>query len=128
MNSSEHARSGFRFACVGLMVVLCIGLSGCGGAPQLMPTPNVYSNGDRDPFPDVPPELQNNHVEVLYFTDRALDADSSPPGSYGYRRSRSVAFGVSDVQFGKDVSWADLNKASRAAKRSVDLAVTVAKS
>jgi hypothetical protein len=33
-------------------------LVGCDGPPSLMPTPNLYANGLRDPFPDVPPELQ----------------------------------------------------------------------
>jgi hypothetical protein len=37
----------------------------------LMPTPNLYAKDGRDPFPDVPAELRNNKVELLYLTDRA---------------------------------------------------------
>src|SRR5829696_3947465 len=101
-----------------LWVAMLVG--GCaGGPPQLMPTPNIYSSGERDPFPDVPPELRNNHAEVLYITDRALEPGSTPDNPvYGYKRSRSVAFGVCDVQCGKDVSWGDLVKASRTAERT----------
>jgi esterase/lipase superfamily enzyme len=101
---------------------------GCAGGPlQLMPTPNVYAFGERDPFPDVPPEFQNNRVDVLYLTDRALDSGDAQNPVYGYKRSRSVAFGVAQVEFGKDVSWEELVKASRSAQRSVDLAMTIAK-
>jgi esterase/lipase superfamily enzyme len=93
-----------------------------------MPTPNVYASGRREPFPDVPPELRNNHAEVLYITDRAPEPGSTPGNpKYGYKRSRSVAFGVADVQFGKEVSWEQLDRASRTGKRDVDLGMTVAR-
>jgi len=42
-----------------------------------MPTPNLYAHGGRDPFPDVPAELKNNKVEVLYLTDRVPAKDTS---------------------------------------------------
>src|SRR5215208_2877304 len=129
MDWRERRFDGLPCACVGLLVVLCIGLAGCGGgATQLMSTPNIYATGERDPFPDVPASLQNNHAEVLYVTDRAYDTDSKPGApKYGHKRSRSVVFGVADVQFGKDVSWEQLVKASTSAKREVKLEVTVDK-
>lgn len=109
-------------------MLLVVAVSGCAGGPsQLMPTPNVYASGERDPFPDVPPEFQNNRVDVLYLTDRALDSGDAQNPTYGYKRSRSVAVGVAQVQIGKDVSWDELVKASRSAERSVDLSVSVIK-
>src|SRR5688572_2989472 len=81
--------------------VLAIGLSswGCAKPPQLMPTPNVYARGDVDPFLDAPPELQNDRAEVLYVTDRAMEPSATVSArKYGYGRSRSVAFGISQVQ------------------------------
>ena len=103
-------------------------VTGCAsGPPQLMPTPNVYASGERDPFPDVPPELQNNKVDVLYLTDRAIDKGDAQNPAYGYKRSRSVAMGISQVEFGHDVSWDDLVKASRTSQRAIDLPVTVTK-
>src|SRR4051794_11224763 len=98
--------------------LLLFTVAGCSSGPgQLMPTPNVYAWGERDPFPDVPPEFQNNRVDVLYLTDRALDSGDAQNPVYGYKRSRSVAIGVAQVEFGKDVSWEELVKASRCAKR-----------
>lgn len=81
--------------------------------------------GDADPFPSVPKELQNNHVDVLYFTDRAPQEKKGSTNPYGYKRSRSVAFGVSRVEFGKNVSWEQLDKASRTSKRHINLDVSV---
>jgi len=101
---------------------------GCGGKPQLMPTPNLYAKDGRDPFPDVPAELRNNKVDVLYLTDRKPLKDSTPENrSYGYGRSRRVSFGVATVEIGKDVSWEDLVAASRTAKRKIKLPLTVAR-
>lgn len=123
-NSAHKPRSSilFEIACIVCLIVM----AGCSSQPQLMPTPNVYAHGDRDPFPDVPAELQNNKVEVLYLTDRKPEPESTPENrSYGYGRSRSVAFGVSTVEIGKDVSWDQLVAASRTDKRSIKLPITV---
>ena len=110
-------------------VLLIVVLLGCGGGPpQLMQTPNLYARNGVDPFPDVPPALRNNRVEVLYVTDRAYDEGSTPDApKYGHKRSRSVVFGVADVEIGKDVSWEELVKASTSAQRPVKLEMRVNK-
>ncbi|MCE9620578.1 MAG: alpha/beta hydrolase [Planctomycetes bacterium] len=121
-------RSSARFVAPATAAVLVlVALAGCSNKIQLMPTPNLYLAGDVDPFPNVPPEFQNNKVDVLYFTDRApeIDPDSVNGRKYGYVRSRSVAFGVSQVEFGHNISWEELDKASRARDRSVNLEVEV---
>src|SRR4051812_21985537 len=74
--------------CAAMLTVL----SGCGSAPTLMPTPNLYADGIVDPFIDVDPSLRNNKVEVLYLTDRQPENDSPDKREYGYKRSRSLAF------------------------------------
>src|SRR5688572_22992368 len=117
-----------------MMAALALGFGmaaagGCGGSdlPELMATPNLYSRHGVDPFPNVPPELRNNRVEVLYVTDRAYDEGSTPTApKYGYKRSRSVVFGVADVRIGQDVSWEQLVEASTSDKRSVKLGMTLA--
>lgn len=113
------------------VVVLCAALlpacGGCSKTPSLMPTPNVYAQGLINPFQDVPPALQNNRVEVLYLTDRKPEKYFPDWQSYGYRRSRSLRYGVSEVEFGEDVSWAELVKASTTARRSRSLPVHLRK-
>src|SRR5437764_121521 len=110
-----------------LAVVPLICLAGCGGAPQLMPTPNVYAHGLKDPFPNVPPDVQNNRIEVIYVTDRTPEKGSTPDHViYGYKRSRSVAIGVSTIQIGDaNLSWDELAKASRTSNRAVKLPMTI---
>jgi esterase/lipase superfamily enzyme len=106
---------------------ICLGgiVVGCGGSTMLMPTPNVYADGRLNPFADVPPELQHNHAEVLYVTDRKPENPTPNNPHYGFERSRSVAFGVSDIEFGEGVSWDQLVTASRTSKRSADLPLKV---
>ncbi|MGH7177878.1 MAG: alpha/beta hydrolase, partial [Tepidisphaeraceae bacterium] len=114
-----------------LVVLLFVGLAtagGCGGKPQLMATPNLYTHPELKPYADVPPALQHNRVEVLYVTDRLLEKDATPQAPvYGSKRSRSVAFGISEVQFGTDVTWDQLVEASTSSKRSVKLEMNVIK-
>jgi esterase/lipase superfamily enzyme len=94
---------------------------GCSSSVPLMPTPNIYASGSREPFPDVPPEFQNNKVEVLYVTDRKPEGGTAGHPTYGYERSRSMGFGVAEVQFGKDVSWDELVKDAHTSHRTLNL-------
>lgn len=104
-----------RFLNLGLFALL---LAGCAGRP-LMPTPNLYIDGTVDPFPDVPVELQNNRVELLYITDRLPVEDKKRGGlNYGYGRSNSLAWGVATISMGGDISWSELVEASRTNERS----------
>src|SRR4051812_20200472 len=113
---------------VGLTLCLLV-LTGCSGTPEtlLMSTPNIYANPEAKPFAAVPPALQNNKVDVLYLTDREAEKSETDSVKYGYKRSRSVAFGVSTVEIGKDVSWDDLVLASTTAKRKAPLPLRVVK-
>jgi esterase/lipase superfamily enzyme len=99
-------------------------LTGCGGT-SLMPTPNLYAWGTVNPFTDVPPVFQNNHVDVLYLTDRLTEGKPEGGIRYGYKRSRSVAYGVARVEIGKNVSWDQLLQASLHSSRSIDLSLSV---
>ena len=100
---------------------------GCSTTMPLMPTPNLYARGDFNPYADVPPALQNNHVDVLYITDRAQEGMSETGAKYGFRRSRSVSFGISQVEIGKNVSWDQLLKESRSSSRLINLNLTMAR-
>jgi esterase/lipase superfamily enzyme len=107
-----------------LLVCTFLLLAACEVAPQLMPAPNVIRQGE-NPFTDVPPELRTNTVDVLYLSDRLPTNDTPEERTYGFGRSRSLAFGVSRVEFGKNVPWDQLVKASTSPLRTVSLPVTV---
>ncbi len=113
-------RTALLFTCIVLAL-----LGGCSTKVSLMPTPNLYAWGNFDPFENIPPSLQNNRVEVLYVTDRAPLNTTSDQVTYGYGRSRSAAFGISELTIGKDVSWEQLVKASRTKNRENDLELKV---
>ena len=84
-----------------LMLSALVLAAGCGG-PVLMPTPNLYAFTPDNPFPDVPTCFRTSTVDVLYATDRAAESDTAKNPQYGYRRSRSLAFGMTTVRIGKD--------------------------
>ena len=108
-----------RFLNLGLVALL---LAGCAGRP-LMPTPNLYLDGEVNPFADVPVELQSNRVELLYLTDRLPVLDEKGKWNYGYGRSNSLAWGVATVSLGRDVTWSELVEASRTSERARPLRV-----
>jgi esterase/lipase superfamily enzyme len=103
-----------------LVLAALVLAAGCGG-PMLMPTPNLYAFTPDNPFPDVPPCFRKNTVDVLYATDREAESDIAENPRYGFRRSRSLAFGMTTVRIGKDMSWDALVAASRSAARPKDL-------
>jgi esterase/lipase superfamily enzyme len=110
----SHSFKGCAYAAVAAWALV---IAGCGG-PELMPTPNLYTMTDDNPFLDVPPALRTSTVDVIYATDRVPEGD---PAKYGVGRSKSLAFGLTTVRIGQGVSWDDLVAASRAATRKVRL-------
>jgi esterase/lipase superfamily enzyme len=107
-----------------IAALFVLGLVG-GCQHQLMPTPNLYSYAHDDAFDHVPPNYRNNEVDVLYVTDRLPDGDTKTGPKYGYGRSHSLAFGSCKVEIGDNVSWEDLVRESRTAKRKLSLPLTV---
>ena len=95
---------------------------GCNNRP-LMPTPNLYLGQEENPFADVPPERQNNKVDILFVTDREPKATKNGSVQYGHVRSRSMAFGSCIVEIGKDIEWDVLVENSRTKRRSVSLSL-----
>ena len=113
----KSAICNLQFLLASLAMVLA---TGCGG-PELMPTPNLYVNTPDNPFTDVPLPLRTNTVDVVYVTDREPEGNPASDPKYGFRRSKSLAFGMTTVSIGKGVSWDDLVAASRSAKRHLSL-------
>lgn len=135
VNSARRFRMFDRTrACPAIVLMLgCVMLAGCGSKkPQLMPTPNLYTHPEFDPFADVPPALQGNVVDVLYITDRTPETEikkqvATPERMlYAHRRSRSAAFGVAQLRIGSDdLTWEELVRLSRSETRDRDLDLDV---
>ncbi len=109
-----------------LSLTLIFALTGC-GAPQLVPTPNLYVDSEENPFAAVPAPFRTNEIDVLYVTDRRLVPLEDGTLEYDHGRSFSLAFGSATVSLGDDVSWESLVKASRTHDRDVSLPVTVSR-
>ena len=110
-----------RFTLIISAMALVGGCVGPALMPTLMPTPNLYSQNPDNPFPEVPPALRTNAVDVVYVTDRVPEGDPNHDPQYGSRRSKSLAFGMAQVKMGKDVPWDELVTASRLSERHVSL-------
>jgi len=82
----------------------------------MMPAPNLYTSAVQKPFDVLRKELRSSRVDVLYFTDRALEKNSSEGSKYGSDRSTSLAYGSAIVEMGNDLSWKELEAYSRGVK------------
>ena len=126
VRSSLQRRLPYRIAAAGPLALFCLmTLASCSPhpppVPDLMPTPTLCVRSTGDPFADVPPALRSSTVDLVYVTDRAMEGPSVQDPQYGYRRSKSLAFGMTCVSIGKDLPWDDLVVASRSARRSSPL-------
>jgi esterase/lipase superfamily enzyme len=99
--------------------------AGCGGM-VLMKTPAAVSTGKLDPFAPVIPERQNSDAPVFVASARTVSGKSEPTLFYTNDRSRALRLGLAKVQIGPGMTWAQLVRESRAAKREANppLAVT----
>ena len=95
-------------------------LAGCAGqARQLMPMPNLYAGPEApELFPNLPEDLKNNRVDLLYITDRQPETSSDGSLVYGFARSRSVGFGSAIVTINPNMPWEELEQVSLERKRS----------
>lgn len=119
------APKGISVTAVTSRLILCamVFTVGC-SQRQLMKTPNLYADGGRSPFGDVPAVYQNNHVDVLYATDRKSVVEKGKL-RYNHERSKSLAFGACRVTIGDGVSWETLVRESLTQKRRTSLPIKV---
>lgn len=98
------------------IVVLLLTLPGCSKYSfyDLAPAPNLYVHHGQNPYPAVPESLRTTEAPVIYVTDREpekLTPAQTAAGyqtAYGYRRSRSTAFGIINVDLGPGMTWDQL--------------------
>jgi esterase/lipase superfamily enzyme len=97
--------------------------AGCATNHELMPTPTLYEGANaKDLFTGSMMEAGQPELDLLFITDRA----PAEPGSerpYTASRSRSMAFGSTIIEFGRDLTVETLVKESTSTQsgRSIDL-------
>jgi len=98
-------------------VTLAVALAGCATTTRpLMPTPVLYTGPQaKSLFSDSSVERQTPALDLLFITDRAPATDPDDRAPYSAQRSRSIAFGSTEVEFGDGVTWHELIKESTTA-------------
>lgn len=108
-----------------ILMIAITSVAAVGCQRQLMPTPNLYAYSNDDAFDRVPAEYRTNTVDVLYVTDRVPEGEAESGPKYGYGRSHSLALGSCKVEIGHDVSWEEVVRNSRTARRDVSLPISL---
>lgn len=102
---------------VALMIAVGIAV-GCSSTTPLIDTPTLMLEGEaRAPFDAMPPELRTPPMQIIYAADRDIVKRTALGIQYGSGRSGKLVFGVAQIGFDRDVSWAEMQKITRTAVR-----------
>ena len=86
---------------------------------DLMPAPQVYSQGNIDPFGDRNPIEDIPYQGILYATDREPADETHPEQLYQSKRGHVLRLGVGHVELGKEgVTWEEAREISLAKNRT----------
>lgn len=86
---------------------------------DLMPAPQVYSQGNIDPFEDRNPIEEFPYQGILYATDREPADETHPEQLYQNKRGHVLRLGVGHVELGKEgVTWEEARQISLAKNRT----------
>jgi len=124
-NQSDNQTQNARNVCfLTMLLLMMLFLAGCASPRPLMPVPNLYIGEDApELFTALPSELQDSRIDLLYVTDRVPETDDDGALTYGYGRSRSVAFGSAIVTIEPELSWGELQRVSLEQDRSTKLSL-----
>ncbi len=84
-------------------VVALVAAVGC--ESTLSPLPNLCACRDPSPIASVPETRRSSTVPIIFATDRRPVEDSSGRFGYSWQRSKSLAFGLAEIEFGQGLSW-----------------------
>lgn len=86
---------------------------------DLMPAPQVYSQGTIDPFEDRNPIEDIPYQGILYATDREPADEAHPEQFYQNKRGHLVRLGVGHLELGKEgITWEEARRISLAKNRT----------
>ncbi|MCP4199549.1 MAG: alpha/beta hydrolase [Proteobacteria bacterium] len=111
-----------------MMLMAVLVLSGCASQPKnqimLMPAPDVFDQGEWDPFTDRNPIKDIPYGGILYATDR--EPASGEEGYYLDDRGHVLRLGVAKVTVGKEgTTWEDARRISLLKERPEDYPLKV---
>ncbi len=111
--------------------VICAMLVGCGGTPPnqvlLMPAPDVYDEGNIDPFVDNDPISAGGEPRMLYATDRAPAGPDDKADYYSDARANALRVGEARIRLGIDetITWEEARRVSLLKNRTTDYPLEV---
>jgi esterase/lipase superfamily enzyme len=119
---------------IGFVCIAISYLSGCASSKgpytiDLMPAPDVYADGELDPFVDASLIAPGSQPEILFATDRApAEADDARYEYYSNQRGHVLRLGVAGVHVGHDesVTWDEARRISLLKNRSDQYPLRVA--
>jgi esterase/lipase superfamily enzyme len=101
-------------------------LGGCSSHYRLMPTPDVYALGIKQPYADsLPAELKTADANIMYVTDRIQENREDGRMDYGLGRDHSQQIGEAVVNIGGDIGWEALAADARTGKRARALNLSI---
>ena len=111
-----------------MMLVVVLVFSGCASQPKnqimLMPAPDVFDQGDWDPFTDRNPIKDIPYGGILYATDREPAAEEGQ--YYLDDRGHVLRLGVAQVTVGKEgMTWEEARRVSLLKERPEDYPLKV---
>jgi len=94
-------------------------LGACSSKRPLMPTPDVYSLGIKQPFAEnLPAELRTVDMNIMYVTDRVPEPREDGRLDYSLGRAPTLASGEAVVNIDGDTTWEKLVADARTGERS----------
>ena len=111
-----------------MLLVVALALGGCASQPKnqilLMPAPDVFDQGDWDPFTDRDPIKDIPYGGILYATDRE---PAQEEGQYYLDdRGHVLRLGVAKVTVGKEsMTWEEARRITLLKKRGEDYPLKV---
>ena len=115
-----------------VLLALAAGCSGNKPKPNqvfLMPAPDVYEEGDIDPFDGNERIVADDIRGILYATDRApATGEDKRQAYYSDRRAYALRLGLATVSLGKgeDMTWEEARRVSLLKNRTEDFPLEVA--
>ena len=101
---------------------LLFGFSGCAVKEyvlEMMPAPDVYGDGQLDPFVDLNPILLEEMGGILYATGRAPVGEKSKERFYLNKRGHVVRLGIGNIALAKkNMTWEEAQQISLLKNRS----------